>query len=196
MIFPTEQIKTDRKAETAAFGFWLYLMTDLIMFAALFAAYAVLQRNTFGGPSGQEIFSLPYVLAETLILLTSSFTCGMAVLALEQSAARRVGAWLAATFALGAAFLLMELSEFGRLLAEGAGPQRSAFLSSYFTLVGAHGLHIAIGLLWLIFALIMLARRGLKPHLSSQIRRLALFWHFLDLVWIFIFTTVYLRGLL
>ncbi len=177
-------------------GFWVYLMTDLIMFAAAFAAFAVLRNNTYGGPSGEELFSLPFVLAETFILLSSSFTCGLGALAVYRGAARQAAAWFSATFVLGAAFLVMEFQEFARLIAEGSGPGRSAFLSSFFTLVGMHGAHIAAGLLWIAVMLIALWRRGLKPRLASQLIRLSVFWHFLDLVWIFIFTIVYLLGVL
>ncbi len=177
-------------------GFWIYLMTDLIMFAALFAVYAVLQRNTFGGPNGEELFNLPFVLTETIILLTSSFTCGLAFLALQENNLKKIITWLSATFILGAAFLAMELSEFHHLIAEGNGPQRNAFLSSYFTLVGAHGIHIAVGLLWIAALIIIIKKRGLSPSLNNKLARLIMFWHFLDLVWIFIFTIVYLMGVL
>ncbi|MDR3642280.1 MAG: cytochrome o ubiquinol oxidase subunit III [Candidatus Doudnabacteria bacterium] len=184
------------KTENARFGFWVYLMTDLIMFSALFAAYAVLRNNTFGGPGGGDIFNLPFVLTETFILLTSSFTCGLATVSINQKKLKQALWWLGATFLLGASFLIMELTEFHRLIADGNGPQRSAFLSSYFTLVGAHGLHIAVGLLWMIIAGIVAYKRGLTEKTASQLTRLALFWHFLDLVWIFIFTIVYLIGVL
>jgi len=184
------------------FGFWVYLMTDLIMFAALFATFAVLRTATFGGPSFDALLSLNGALAETLILLTSSFTCGLAMLAAEQGVREsntskkwQVIAWLGVTFALGATFLGLELHEFAGLVAGGNGPQVSAALSSFFTLVGTHGLHIAVGLLWMIVAMVMVARRGLMPGVSFKLQRLALFWHFLEIVWIFIFTIVYLMGI-
>ncbi len=173
-------------------GFWVYLMTDLIMFAALFATYAVLRNNTFGGPGARELFSLPLALSETLILLTSSFTCGLAILAAHRGNKNSVISWFTLTFLLGLAFLTMELNEFSHLIAENHGPQANAFLSSFFTLVGTHGLHIAVGLLWIFISLIMVWRRGLTPEVTNKLTRLTLFWHFLDVVWIFIFTIVYL----
>jgi cytochrome o ubiquinol oxidase subunit 3 len=184
------------KNENSLFGFWVYLMTDLIMFAALFATFAVLKNNTYGGVSGADIFSLPFVLTETFILLTSSFTCGLALLGANQGKIKTIMGWLSVTFILGSAFLVMELNEFRHLIMDGHGPQRSAFLSSYFTLVGAHGAHIAVGLLWMAIMMIAIKRRGLTNKTNSQLQRLALFWHFLDIVWIFIFTIVYLMGVL
>ncbi len=180
--------------EKVSFGFWVYLMTDLIMFAVLFAAFAVLRGNTFGGPSGAQLFSLPFALTETLILLTSSFTCGLAMVFAHRNDKNKVTALFTITSLLGTAFLAMEFTEFHRLILEGNGPQRSAFLSSFFTLVGTHGLHIAVGLLWIIVLIVKIWKTNLT---SANIRRLtclSLFWHFLDLVWIFIFTIVYLMG--
>lgn len=177
------------------FGFWVYLMTDLIMFAALFAAYAALRNSTFGGPSGAEIFDLPQVLIETLILLTSSFTCGLAMLSVYKGNKKLSTMWFGVTFILGLSFLLLELSEFSHLIAEGNSWRRSAFLSSFFTLVGTHGLHITVGLLWIIIGLYQIWSRGLTPSINSKLLRFSLFWHFLDIVWIFIFTFVYLMGL-
>jgi cytochrome o ubiquinol oxidase subunit 3 len=178
--------------DKAIFGFWVYLMTDLIMFAALFAAFAVLRDNTFGGPSGRELFSLPGALTETLILLTSSFTCGLAILAAYKNNKPQTLVWFAVTFLLGAAFLTLELTEFSHLISEGNSWQRSAFLSSFFSLVGTHGLHIAVGLLWMLVSMIMVWLRGLTPRIKDKLFRLILFWHFLYVVWIFIFTIVYL----
>jgi len=175
-----------------AFGFWIYLMTDLVMFAALFAAYAVLRNATFGEPSAGELFGLNNALAETLILLTSSFTCGLAMLAVRAGKKTQVLALFTVTLFLGLAFLGLELTEFSKLIAEGNGPQRSAALSSFFTLVGAHGLHITFGLLWIVVALIQIKLRGLSEAIVSKVTRFGLFWHFLDIVWIFIFTIVYL----
>ena len=175
-------------------GFWVYLMTDLLSFAILFATYAVLSGNTAGGPSARELFDLPFVLIETLILLTSSYTAGLAILALRRAAKKQVLIWFGITFLLGASFLAMEFSEFSKLVAENASWERSAFLSSFFALVGTHGLHITIGLLWMLVAMIMVWKRGLTPFVNSKIIRLTYFWHFLDIVWIFIFTIVYLRG--
>ena len=178
------------------FGFWVYLMTDCVLFATLFATYAVLQHNTFGGPASQDIFSLPFVLAETLILLTSSFTAGLGLLAAHAGHKRQVLAWFGLTFLLGAAFLGLEISEFRHLVADGNSWQRSAFLSSFFTLVGTHGLHIATGLLWMLTLLPRIARRGLTSVTTKQLTLLSLFWHFLDIIWIFIFTVVYMMGVL
>ncbi len=176
------------------FGFWVYLMTDLIMFAALFATYAVLRGATFGGPSQGQLLGLSNALAETLILLTSSFTCGVAMLAVHSGKKNQAIAWFGATFVLGATFLGLELAEFSALVTTGNGPQANAALSSFFTLVGTHGLHITVGLLWMIVAMVMIMRRGLTPSVTSKLQRLALFWHFLDIVWIFIFTIVYLMS--
>jgi cytochrome o ubiquinol oxidase subunit III len=176
------------------FGFWVYLMTDLIMFAALFATYAVLRGATFGGPSQGQLLGLSNALAETLILLTSSFTCGLAMLAVHAGKKQQALAWFGVTFLLGATFLGLELREFAALAAAGNTPQANAALSAFFTLVGTHGLHIAVGLLWMAVSIVMIARRGLTPFVTSKLQRLALFWHFLDIVWIFIFTIVYLMS--
>ncbi len=183
--------------EKRYFGFWAYLMSDCLLFGALFAAYAVLRGNVAGGPAGSEIFSLPFVFGETLILLTSSFTAGLASLAAYRGSKRGVLGWLTATFALGAAFLAMEMTEFTRLVRSGNGPQRSGFLTSYFTLVGTHGLHIAAGLLWMAVLIVQIAAsRSLTPKMARRVSLLGLFWHFLDIVWIFIFTIVYLMGVM
>lgn len=176
------------------FGFWVYIMTDCILFASLFATYAVLRGGSFGGPTEKEIFDLPFILTETLILLTSSFTCGLAMLAVYRQRKQQALIWFGITFALGAAFLGMELYEFAHLIHEGNSPQSSAFLSAFFTLVGTHGLHITIGLLWIGVLCVQVVRRGLTPHVSRRLGLLSLFWHFLDIVWIFIFTIVYMVG--
>lgn len=178
------------------FGFWIYLMTDLIIFAVLFAAFVVLRNNAFGGPTERELFHLPFALAETLILLTSSFTCSLATLSLYREKKNQVLFWFAVTILLGLSFLFLELSEFSDFIHRGAGPQRSAFLSSFFALVGTHGLHISVGLLWMAVASAAVWFRGLSKAEASRVLRLALFWHFLDVVWIFIFTVVYAMGLL
>jgi cytochrome o ubiquinol oxidase subunit 3 len=175
-------------------GFWVYLMTDCILFASLFATFVVLRTAIADGPSGHEIFELPTVLMETIILLTSSFSCGIALLGLKAGNVRQVVSALAVTYVLGVAFLTIEISEFAKLISEGHGPQQSAFLSAFFTLVGTHGLHIFFGLIWLVTLVAVLARRGLTAKLSRQLTLFGLFWHFLDLVWIFIFTVVYLMG--
>lgn len=176
------------------FGFWVYLMTDLLMFAALFATYAVLHTSSFGGPTPSQIFDLPFALWETLILLTSSFTSGLGILAARKFDKKQVFIWFGLTFLLGVSFLTMELTEFSHLFAEGNTFQRSAFLSSFFTLVGTHGLHIATGLFWMLLLFIYLIRKGLTQSAVNKLTLLSLFWHFLDIVWIFIFTIVYLFG--
>jgi cytochrome o ubiquinol oxidase subunit 3 len=180
--------------DKAIFGFWVYLMTDLVMFAALFATYAVLRNNTFGGPGGNELFNLPFVLIETLILLTSSFVTGLGILAARANKKNQTLTWFSITFLLGISFLVMELNEFSKLISEGHGPQASAFLSSFFTLVGTHGLHITIGLFWILALLIQIYRKGLTSFNVRKLTMLSLFWHFLDIVWIFIFTIVYLMA--
>jgi cytochrome o ubiquinol oxidase subunit 3 len=176
------------------FGFWVYLMTDCVLFASLFATFAVLRNNTFGGPSGKELFSPPFVLAETLILLTSSFTCGLAILAAHRKNKQQVIGWLALTFLLGAAFLTMELNEFHKLAVEGNSWRRSGFLSAFFTLVGTHGAHITTGLIWMATMMVQVSQKGLGPSVLKRLTMLSLFWHFLDLIWIFIFTIVYMLG--
>ncbi len=178
------------------FGFWTYLMTDCILFGTLFATYIVLHKNTYGGPSAKELFSLPFVLTETLILLTSSFTCTLSKLAAYRNNKNGVIGWFAVTFLLGVAFVGMELFEFNNLVHDGNSWQRSAFLSSFFTLVATHGLHISTGLLWMIILIIPVFRHGLTPVTLRRLTCLRMFWHFLDIVWIFIFTIVYLMGML
>lgn len=177
------------------FGFWIYLMSDALIFATLFATYAVLQGNTYGGPGADGLFSLPFILTETLILLTSSFTAGLAMLATYGSDRRQVLAWLGITIVLGLVFLGLEINEFARFYTDGNGWQRSGFLSAFFTLVGTHGAHVAAGSLWVIVLMIQAGRRGLTEHVVNRLMRWSLFWHFLDVVWIFIFTFVYLLGI-
>jgi len=180
--------------DKTTFGFWVYLMTDCVLFASLFAVYAVLHGNTFGGPGGRELFKLPYVLVETIVLLTSSFTMGLAMLALQKRDKQAVVGWLLVTFVLGGVFLGMELSEFHAMVTEGNSWRRSGFLSSYFTLVGTHGLHITVGLIWMAVVGIFTLKKGLTDTVRKRLTLLSLFWHFLDVVWIFIFTVVYLLG--
>ena len=175
-------------------GFWVYLMTDCVLFATLFATFAVLRSATAGGPAGSDIFDLNFALIETMILLTSSFTVGLAMLAAERGYRYQSLTWLVVTFALGATFLGMELWEFNHLIAEGHGWQQSAFLSSYFVLVGTHGIHIAIGLLWMAVMIFRLIQRNFKETDVRRLSLLSLFWHFLDIIWIFIFSFVYLIG--
>jgi cytochrome o ubiquinol oxidase subunit 3 len=169
-------------------------MTDCVLFATLFAVYAVLHVNTFTGPAGWQIFHLPNVLAETLILLTSSFTCGLGMIAVHGKSRFGVIFWFAVTFLLGLAFLGIELTEFAGLLAAGDSWQTSAFLSSFFTLVGTHGLHITLGLIWMAVMIGQVAWEGLTEGVARRLKLLSLFWHFLDIIWIFIFTIVYLFG--
>lgn len=180
--------------EMTVFGFWIYLMTDCILFATLFATYVVLRNNTYGGPSGHELFSLPFALTETFILLISSFTCGLAMLAAQVKDRKKVLVWLGISFLLGIAFLAMELTEFTHLVHEGNSWQRSGFLSAFFTLVATHGLHITAGLLWMIFVVVQLLRKVIICVTFKRLTCLSMFWHFLDVVWIFIFTIVYLMG--
>ena len=176
------------------FGFWVYIMTDCVLFASLFAVFAVLYGNTNGGVSGGQLFSLPYVLTETFVLLTSSFTMGLAMLSVRAEQVKRGLFWLFVTFALGTTFVVMELHEFSNLVRSGDSWTRSGFLSSYFTLVGTHGLHVSIGLLWMAVMFIRIATQGINKSNLRRLTMLSLFWHFLDIVWIFIFTIVYLRG--
>jgi len=187
---------TDQQAATAKtiFGFWVYLMTDCVLFATLFATFAVLHNNTFGGPAGNELFSLPFVLIETLILLTSSFTVGLGVLAARRRARSQVLLFFGLTMLLGMFFLTMELTEFHKLYTEGNSWRRSGFLSAFFTLVGTHGLHITSGLLWMAVMMFRTARQGLTDLSIKRLTMLSMFWHFLDIIWIFIFTVVYLMG--
>jgi cytochrome o ubiquinol oxidase subunit 3 len=174
-------------------GFWIYLMSDCLIFATLFATFGVLVANTAGGPSGRELFELPFVLGETMLLLASSFTFGLAMLALHAERKQAVIAWLGTTFVLGAAFVAMELHEFAKLAREAAGPGTSAFLSAYFTLVGTHGLHVSVGLLWIALMMHQAWHFGLDGITQRRLACLSLFWHFLDLVWVCVFTFVYLR---
>ncbi len=175
-------------------GFWIYLMTDCILFATLFATFAVLRTATAGGPSGADLFDLNFVLVETMLLLASSFTVGLAMLGAERGFKKQSIAWLMVTFLLGAAFLGMEIWEFNHLIHEGHGWQQSAFLSSYFVLVGTHGLHIAVGLIWMLVVIYRLVQRNFKETDVRRLSLLSLFWHFLDIIWIFIFSFVYLIG--
>ena len=180
--------------ERTIFGFWMYLMSDCVLFGTLFATYAVLQDSLAGGPSGKELFNLPYALLETLILLTSSFTSGLAMLSAHKKNLLRTILYFAITFILGASFLTLEINEFSHMVQEGNSWQRSAFLSSYFTLVSTHGLHITVGLLWMTVMMAQVLVRGFLPETLKRLTCLCLFWHFLDIVWIFIFTFVYLMG--
>ena len=177
-----------------AYGFWIFLLSDIIMFSALFAAYAVLSGQTASGPSGHDLFKLRNAAIETLCLLTSSYSCGLGMMWLER---RRLGAFylaFAATFVLGASFLTLELREFASMLAAGAGPTRSAFLSSFFSLVGLHGAHVSAGLIWLLFMVAQLAVKGPRDFVLRRLRCFSLFWHALDIIWVALLSLVYLMG--
>ena len=182
--------------ETKVFGFWIYLMSDCILFASLFATYAVLVNGTAGGPSGKDIFDLKFVLVETFLLLFSSITYGMAMIAMNKGKVGGVNTWLFLTFLFGLGFVAMEIYEFHHLIAEGFGPDRSAFLSSFFALVGTHGLHVTSGLIWIIVLMIQVSKFGLTATNKTRLMCLSLFWHFLDVVWICVFTVVYLVGVM
>ena len=177
-------------------GFWLYLMSDCLLFAGLFAAYAVLGRNYAGGPTGAELFDLPTVALNTGFLLMSSITYGFAMIASQRKNLKATIVWLLVTGLFGMAFLYLELDEFVHLIHEGAGPQRSAFLTSFFALVGTHGLHVTFGSIWLITLVFQLAKHGLTPENNRRLMCLSMFWHFLDVIWIGVFTFVYLMGVL
>ncbi len=178
----------------AGYGFWIFLLSDIIMFSAFFAAYAVLSGATAGGPSGRQLFDLHNTAVETGCLLTSSFTCGLASIAAARRRALAFYGAMTVTFVLGAAFILLEIVEFHGLVAQGAGPQRSAFLSSFFTLVGCHGLHVTMGLLWLLTMMAQVAAKGFRPDIMRRLLCFSLFWHALDIVWVGLFSLVYLVG--
>jgi cytochrome o ubiquinol oxidase subunit 3 len=177
-------------------GFWLYLMSDCLVFACLFAVYGVLGRSYAAGPSGADLFDLPLVAVNTSLLLLSSITYGFAVLEMQRKHLRATLVWLGVTGLFGLGFLSLELYEFAHLIHEGAGPQRSAFLSSFFTLVGTHGLHVTFGIVWLVTLMFQLGKHGLTTANRRRVMCLSMFWHFLDVVWIGVFTFVYLMGVL
>ena len=177
-------------------GFWLYLMSDCLIFACLFAMYGVLGGNYAAGPSPKDLFELPLVALNTTMLLLSSITYGFAMLEMARNRKAATLLWLAITGCFGMAFLGIELYEFHHLILDGAGPQRSAFLSSFFTLVGTHGLHVTFGIVWLVTLMVQLGKGGFTPVMRRRLNCLSLFWHFLDVVWIGVFTFVYLMGVL
>ncbi len=177
-----------------AYGFWIFILSDIVMFSALFATYAVLSGNTAGGPTGRELFNLRNVFIETMCLLVSSYACGLGALSAERRQQGRFLLFAALTFGLGAAFLAIEIAEFAGLVSQGAVPSRSAFLSAYFTLVGMHGTHVALGLIWLIYLVAQVAAKGLRPTVLRRLLCFSLFWHALDIVWIGVMTLVYLMG--
>ena len=182
------------KRVVVAYGFWIFILSDMVMFSALFAAYAVLQGNTAGGPTGAELFDLRSVFIETMCLLLSSYTCGLGALSAERRQPGRFLIFAVLTFVLGAAFLFIEVSEFASMVQKGAGPSRSAFLSAFFTLVGTHGVHVAGGLIALIYLAAQVIAKGLRAAVLRRLLCWSLFWHALDIVWVGVFTLVYLMG--
>ncbi len=193
-VMRTGEVEHTDTAARKAFGFWIYLMTDLVLFAALFATFAVMSRSYAGGPAGKDLFSLPDVFTETMFLLSSSATYGLAMLATYNGRKGLVLAGLAVTFVLGLGFISMEVSEFHAMILDGNGPWRSAFLSAVFTLVGTHGTHVIFGLIWMLVMMVQIFTKGLTAPVQSRLLCLSMFWHFLDIVWIGVFTVVYLMG--
>lgn len=177
-------------------GFWIFLVTDCLLFGTLFATYVILRNHTDGGPIGKELFDIPGFIAETFILLTSSFTSGLATLAMHKGKVKQLIGWLVVTALLGFVFIGLEVNEFYHMVMEGATISRSAFLSAFFTLVGTHGLHVSVGLVWMIAIMIQLSRRGITAVTTRKVFNLSLYWHFLDAVWIFLLTVVYLMGVM
>ena len=182
------------KRVVVAYGFWIFILSDMVMFSALFAAYAVLSGNTAGGPSGAELFNLRSVFIETMCLLLSSYTCGIGMLSAERRDPARFLIFAAFTFVLGAAFLFIEVTEFAGMVEKGAGPSRSGFLSAFFTLVGTHGVHVASGLIALVYLVAQVIAKGLQAAVLRRLLCWSLFWHALDIVWVGVFTLVYLMG--
>ena len=193
-LLPASEAGPAQKRIVVAYGFWIFLLSDIVMFSALFAAYAVLVHATAGGPAGAQLFDQVTVAIETACLLASSYTCGLMSLAISSNRRRTTYFFGFLTFVLGGAFLALELREFAHMLAEGAGPQRSAFLSSFFTLVGCHGLHVTAGLIWLVVMMAQVAVKGFAPNVERRLLCFALFWHALDIIWVGLFTVVYLMG--
>jgi cytochrome o ubiquinol oxidase subunit 3 len=186
---------TASKRIIVGYGFWLFLLSDIIMFSAFFASYAVLSGETAGGPSGRDLFDLSNVAIETAVLLLSSFTCGVASIGAQARSNALYYGGMAVTFVLGAIFLYLELHEFAGLVAQGAGPTRSAFLSGFFTLVGCHGLHVTLGLLWLLTMMAQVFAKGYRADILRRVLCFSLFWHTLDIIWVALFTVVYLMGM-
>jgi cytochrome o ubiquinol oxidase subunit III len=182
------------KRVVVAYGFWIFILSDIVMFSGLFAAYAVLAGNTAGGPTGSELFNLHNVFIETMCLLFSSYTCGLGALSAERRQPVRFMIFAVLTFALGAAFVSIEGAEFARMVERGAGPSRSAFLSSFFTLVGTHGVHVTAGLIWLVYLVAQVIVKGLRASVLRRLLCWSLFWHALDIVWVGVLTLVYLMG--
>jgi cytochrome o ubiquinol oxidase subunit 3 len=178
------------------FGFWLFLITDVILFGTLFATFVVLRLNTDGGPTGADLLEMNGIIISTFILLTSSFTSGIAVLEMNKGNKRGLILWLAITALLGASFVFLEVNEFMHLVHEGANIGTSAYWSAFYVLVGTHGLHVSVGLVWMVALIVQLSRRGITPVTKRKVSIISLYWHFLDVVWIFVFTIVYLMGVM
>jgi len=182
--------------EIKVFGFWLFLITDVILFGTLFATFVVLRLSTAGGPTPGDMIELPGIIASTFILLTSSFTSGLALLQMNKGNTKGLIGWLIVTALLGASFLYLEVTEFIHLVHEGVNIGTSAYWSAFYTLVGTHGLHVTVGLVWMIGLMIQLRKRGITPVTKRKVNIISLYWHFLDVVWIFVFTVVYLMGVM
>ena len=182
------------KRTVVAYGFWIFILSDVAMFSGLFAAFAVLSHRTAGGPTGLEVINLHHVFIETMFLLASSYACGLGALSAERQQRDRYLVFAALTFVLGAAFLFIEISDFFAMAGMGAGPTRSAFLSAFFLLVGMHGLHVTLGLLWLAYMMAQVVFKGLRPHVLRRLLCFSLFWHALDMIWVGVLTLVYLMG--
>jgi cytochrome o ubiquinol oxidase subunit 3 len=193
-LAPASEAGPAPKRIVAAFGFWIFILSDIVMFSALFAAYAVLVHATAGGPTGVQLFNQVNVAIETACLLASSYTCSLMSLAINSRSRANTYFFALVTFVLGAAFLALELREFADMIARGASPQRSAFLSAFFTLVGCHGLHVTAGLIWLAAMMAQVAVRGFRASVERRLLCFALFWHALDIIWVWLFTVVYLMG--
>lgn len=196
VFYRTDEEHTVHTGGGTLLGFWIYLMSDALIFATLFATFGVLSSNFAGGPTPRELFDLGLVALNTAILLVSALTCGLAMISMQAGRLGAVRLWLAVTGLLGAAFVGIELYEFGNLISEGATPQRSGYLSGFFTLVGTHGLHVTFGVVWIAVMLIQLGQRGLHADNRRRLLCLSMFWHFLDVIWIGVFTFVYLLGVL
>jgi cytochrome o ubiquinol oxidase subunit 3 len=186
----------ESKSIVVPYGFWLFVLSDMVLFSALFATYAALAHATDGGPNSNQLFDRNLVAIETMALLLSSFTCGLAMIVAKRGNTLWTLGWLLVTGLLGLVFLSIELDEFSSMIAEGAGPQRSAFLSSFFTLVGCHGAHVTCGLLWIGTMMAQLWSKGFREHIMRRLLCLSVFWHALDIIWVAIFTIVYLIGTL
>jgi cytochrome o ubiquinol oxidase subunit 3 len=186
----------ESKSIVVPYGFWLFVLSDMVLFSALFATYATLVHATDGGPTTKELFDRNLVAIETIALLVSSFICGLAIIMAKRANLVWTQIWLRLTGLFGAVFLFIELYEFAKMIGEGAGPQRSAFLSAFFTLVGCHGLHVTCGLLWLGTMMAQVWAKGFQPHIMRRLLCFSIFWHALDIIWVAIFTIVYLIGTL